>query len=184
MFLMYGKRGAEPVLLLPDNRMRPEELIEPLIALEKNYLLLIPVFSPAEGAESRAKAMETELLREYHLHLAGAYGIGSGGQALLELLRLGNVYIRGAVVEGPCGLPDRLDNVRGKLYYWKSAACREAKKECKELKKIFPELRTLTMKKLKKGQTFLSVRPDLMVKQLDKCFRNPTEKKGLFRKKN
>lgn len=178
MFLTYGNKKGEAVLLLPDEGMKAEELVQPLEKLGDKYCLLVPQFSAGEEIASRAKALETVLLREYHLHLAGAYGIGTGGRLLLELLSLENTYIRGAVVEGPCGLPEKLDNIRGELYYWKNSKSGKAKKECKALKKMVPGLRTLKLKKLKKQERILFVRPDLMAKQLDKAFREPKKKKG------
>lgn len=181
MFQVVGNKKGEVVLLLPPDDMTAQELYEPLKKLGDKFCVLLPEFSSGEGLSSRAKAMETALLRDYHLQLAGAYGLGQGGNALLELLALGNVYIRSAVVEGPCGLPKEIADVRGTLYYWKGSKNGKAKRECKALRKKVPGLRTLTMKKLKEGQEFIACRPDLMAKQLEKLFSAPKPEKRKHR---
>ena len=165
-----GNVTAPALLLLPDGGVA-SAVDGSLRALEKNYFLLLPSFAEGESLADRAAALEECILDDFSGRIWGAYGLREGGTLLLSLLSRGKVRIRTSIAEGRLSLPEgSLKNCYGRLYYWYRAKDRKAKKLCKELRAVCPELHTLALKKLKKGTDFLSVRPDLMLKRLEKTF--------------
>ena len=167
----YGKSSAPALLLLSGGGSWGEAAESALRALEKSYFLLVPAFAETESLSERAAALEECLLDDFAGRIWGAYGLREGGSVLLELLSRGKVRIRTAIAEGRVVLPaGGLRDIPGRLYYWYRAKDRKAKKLLKALRRVCPKLHTLALKKLKKDADFLSVRPDLMVKRLEKTF--------------
>ena len=79
--------------------------------------------------------------------------------------------MRTCVVEGAVEVPAQgLREFSGTLFHWKGSRDKGAEKSWEALHKAFPALRSLTLRKLKAGQSFVSVRPDMMAKRLWKVF--------------
>lgn len=165
-----GKSGAAVVLLWEDGGM--DAAFAPLLrALEKTYRVLVPAFTPEETPGERVAAVEAALLGAYDGRIWGAYGLRSGGDAILSLLSRGGVRVRTAIVEGALSVPAQgLKEYPGTLIHWKGSRDKGAKKTWETLHREVPALRSLTLRKLKAGQDFVSVRPDVMAKRLAKTF--------------
>ena len=140
-------------------------------ALEKSCCVLVPGFAPEEPPAARVAAVENALLSRYDGRIWGAYGLRGGGGAVLSLLSRGAVRVRTCVVEGAVEVPAQgLREFSGTLFHWKGSRDKGAETSWEELHKAFPALRSLTLRKLKAGQSFVSVRPDMMAKRLWKVF--------------
>lgn len=167
----FGKPGAPAVLLVSDRSMSAVALHNALAALEKNYLVLSPAFSEEESIHARVQALEDWIQKDFTGRVWAAYGLREGGLVLLELLCRNKVRIRTAVTEGVQEMPSAsLKAFPGKLYFWYGTKDRKTKRVLKTLRKDLPSLRTVSLKKLRSGQDFPSIRPDLMVKRLEKAF--------------
>lgn len=165
-----GKSGAAVVLLWEDGDSGAA--FAPVVrALEKTYRVLVPAFAPEETPDERVAAVEAAILGAYDGRIWGAYGLRRGGEALLALLSRGGVRIRTAIVEGALAVPAQgLKNYSGTLVHWKGSRDKGAKKTWETLRRNVPALRSLTLRKLKVEQDFVSIRPDLMAKRLAKAF--------------
>lgn len=165
-----GKNGAAVVLLWADDGT--DAAFAPIIrTLEKTYRVLVPVFAPEETTGERVAAVEAAILRTCDGRIWGAYGLRRGGDAILTLLSRGNMRIRTAIVEGALTVPTQgLGDCSAAIIHWKGSRDKGAKKTWEELHREIPALRSLTLRKLKAGQDFVSVRPDLMAKRLAKSF--------------
>ena len=117
-----GKTGATAVLLWPDDGM-DAAVFAPLVrTLEKTCRVLVPVFAPEEPFSARVAAVESALLAGYDGRIWGAYGLRSGGSALLSLLADGKVRVRTSIVEGAVELPKQgLSAYSGTLVHWKGS---------------------------------------------------------------
>lgn len=165
-----GKIGGSFILLWPEAGTAVETAA-PVRALEQNYRVLVPEFTPEETASQRIAATERELLRSYDGRIRGAYGLRSGGTELLAMLAQGSIRVRTVIVEGAVDVPTGgLKAFTGTLFHWKGSRDKAAKKSCEDLRRAFPALRTLTMKKLKAEQNFCLIRPDIMLKRLETAF--------------
>ena len=100
-----GKTGATAVLLWPDDGMDAAVFAPVVHTLEKTCRVLVPVFTPEEVFSARVAAVESALLTGYDGRIWGAYGLRSGGSALLSLLAGGKVRVRTSIVEGAVELP-------------------------------------------------------------------------------
>lgn len=162
----YGDPGKGAVLLLTGERYAPSELRAAMPGLEKRYRILA-----AAGTDAPPEKLADALRRAGVVRLWGAYGLERGADALLALLAAGEMEVRTAVTEGPFRLPAvSLAGYGGKLICWKGGRDKKAEKAWKALKAELPGLRSLTLDKLKKGQTYLSRRPDLMERRLCATF--------------
>lgn len=159
-----GTPDGPDVLLLTGARYAPEEVSEGLPGLGKKYRLLT-----ARGGSPAALA---DALRAAGvIRLWGAYALEEGATDLLALLAEGKIEARTAVTEGPFALPEAsLRETPGTLICWKGGRDRKAKKAWEALKAQRPTLRSLTLDKLKGGQTYFSRRPDLMENRLIATF--------------
>ena len=165
------KPGAAAVLLWPDDGLDAAVFAPVVRALEKSCRVLVPGFAPDEPPAARVAAVENALLSRYDGRIWGAYGLRGGGGAVLSLLSRGAVRVRTCVVEGAVEVPAQgLREFSGTLFHWKGSRDKGAENSWEELHKAFPALRSLTLRKLKAGQSFVSVRPDMMAKRLWKVF--------------
>ncbi len=165
-----GKIGGSFILLWPEAGTAVETAA-PIRALEQNYRMLVPEFTQEETAEQRIADVERELLKSYDGRIRGAYGLRSGGTELLAMLAQGRIRVRTVIVEGSVDVPaDGLKAFTGTLFHWKGSRDKAAKKSCEALRRSFPALRTLTMKKLKAGQNFCLIRSDIMLKRIETAF--------------
>ena len=166
-----GKTGAAAVLLWPDDGMDAAVFAPVVRTLEKSCRVLVPVFAPEEPFSARVAAVESALLAAYDGRIWGAYGLRAGGSAILSLLAEAKVRVRTAIVEGAVEIPARgLSEYSGTLIHWRGSKDKGAGKSWEALHKAFPALRSLTLRKLKAGQNFVSIRPDIMTKRLLKAF--------------
>lgn len=162
-----GKSGNPAVLLLPGAGTEPETVFSALSGLEKSYCLLLPVFAPGEEGANRADALEKRLLRDCAGRIWGAYGLRGGADTLLSLFSRGTVRVRTLILEGAFTPPPAVPAAE-RIVCWMGSKDKAAKKAWKALEAQVSPLSTLTMKKLKKEQDLMSLRPDIMVKQLKK----------------
>jgi len=170
-FRTYGNPNNPTLLLIPGEGMGEQELYTSLKKLENSYYLLLPAFAPAESPERRLEGMEECLHDHFSGRIWGAYGLDAGATLLLALLSRNRVQIRTAVLDGTMLLPsESLDKCSATLVYWYGSRDKAAKKLLKSFRDACPDLRTLRLKKLRPGQRFLSIRPDLMVKRLRRTF--------------
>lgn len=166
-----GKTGAAVVLLWPDAGMDAAAFAPVERALGKNYRVLVPAFTPEETDAERVAAVEAAILSRYDGRIWGVYGLRRGGGELLSLLSHGAVRVRTAVVEGALNVPAQgLSGGQTVLIHWKGSRDKGAQKTWETLHAAVPPLRSLTLRKLKAGEDFLSVRPDLMAKRLAAAF--------------
>jgi len=165
-----GKADAPAILLIPDRDMDASALAAALGALEKDYQLLIPSFAADEPDGEISAALESALGQQFAGRIWGAYGLRRGAGLLLALLARGSVRVRTAVLEGAFALPESPLPRESRYICWKNARDRAAKKSWQALKKQLPGVYSLTMKKMKKGEDLLSLRPDVMAKRLQSAF--------------
>ena len=169
-FYTFGKPNNPTLLLLGGEGMDQNALYLPLKKLESSYYLLIPVFAPGESMERRLEGVEECLREHFCSRIWGAYGLDEGGTLLLALLSRGQVCIRTAIVDGAITLPEQPLNPDSPLVYWYGSRDKAAKKQLKLLRESIPMLRTVQLKKLRAGERFLDIRPDLMVKRMKRSF--------------
>ena len=170
-FRIYGKLDAPVVLMAPDQGMEDRALLDPLSELALQYCLLFPAYTPGMTEAEAARECADYIRKTHAGRIWGAYGLRFGGRLLLELAALREVRIHTVIVEGVDALPAAsLSGVGGRIFFWMGARDRKAKKVCKALREQLPRLHTLTMKKLKSGADYISVRPDLMQKRLLRTF--------------
>ena len=162
-----GKPGNPVILLLPEGKADHEAVFSALKGLEKSYFLILPTFEEGENDETRLAALEKALVRDHAGRVWGAYGLRPGATLLLSLLARGAVRVRTLILEGGYTLSTK-PPMAERIVCWMGSRDKPAKKAWKELEKQASPASTLTMKKLKKEQDLLSLRPDLMVKQLKK----------------
>ena len=163
-----GKPGNPVVLLLPEGEADHEAVFAALGGLEKSYYLMLPAFAAGEDTAARLDALEKLLVRDHAGRVWGAYGLRSGAGLLLSLLSRGTVRVRTLILEGayaPAAAPPAAE----KIICWKGSRDKAAKKAWKALEEQVSPLSSLTMKKLKTEEDLLSLRPDMMVKQLKKA---------------
>lgn len=165
-----GKAGAAAVLLWPDTAANVSDYAPVVRTLEKSCRVLMPVFAPEETENERTAAVESALLALHDGRIWGAYGLRTGGSAVLALLAHGKLRVRTAVVEGAVNVPQGIEMYSGVLVHWKGSRDKAAEKSWERLHKAFPALRSLTLRKLKAGQDVVSIRPDIMAKRLLKVF--------------
>ena len=162
----WGSPDHGAVLLLTGARYTPAQVRAALPGLEKEYHVLA-----ASGLDASPEEICDALRRAGVVRLWGAYGLEAGADALLAFLAAGEMEVRTAVTEGPFSLPaGTLADWPGTLICWKGGRDKKAQKAWQALKARRPELRSLTLDKLKTGQTYLSRRPDLMEKRLCATF--------------
>ena len=162
----WGTADKGAVLLLTGERFTPAQVREALPGLEKRYHVLV-----SSGTGASPEELFDALRCAGVVRLWGAYGLEAGADALLAFLAAGSMEVRTAVTEGCFSLPAAsLAEYPGTLICWKGGRDKPAEKSWKALKAQRPGLRSLTLDKLKKGQTYLSRRPDLMEKRLTATF--------------
>ena len=164
-----GALNAGTVLFWPDEA-GDAALFESLLHMaETKYRVLVPICASENSLNDEIAALERVLLNEFGGQLWGAYGLRSGGSAVLLLLSRGNVRVHTAIVEGAVSVPPTGLEIYGEtLVCWKGSKDKQAAKFWEALRAVCPAVRSLTMKKLKAGKTFFSVRPDLMFQKLEK----------------
>lgn len=164
-----GKSNRPAMLLmLPAGTPGPEEIIAALHGLEKSYYLLLPVCSGASPQASELSVLERRLNRDHAGQLWGAYGLRVGATALLSLLADGGTRVRTLILEGGFTLASAPPAAE-RVICWKGSRDKQAALAWKALKDQTAPVGSLTMKKLTKEQELLSLRPDMMVKQLQKA---------------
>ncbi|MBR6207924.1 MAG: hypothetical protein IKQ69_02900 [Oscillospiraceae bacterium] len=159
-----GTPAGPDVLLLSGERLSPEELCAAMPGLAGKYRLLT--------ARSGSPEELYEALRsDGTIRLWGAYGLEEGAGSLLAFLGSGRMEVRTAVTEGPFDLPPAsLRDFGGELICWKGGKDKKAGKAVEALREDRPSLRTLTLDKLKAGETYFSRRPDRMEQRLIATF--------------
>ena len=163
--LICGPETKPAVLMLPARGMAAAALLDPLKGLEDSYRLVV-----ADG-EGGAEELEALLLARGFSRLSGAYGLREGATLLLALLARGRVSARKAVTEGPFALPKAgLAPELTDLVCWRGGKDKKAKKALDALRKTCPGAASHVLGKLKGGQDFVSVRPDLMLERLKSAF--------------
>ena len=170
-FRTYGNPNNPTLLLIPGEGMGEQELYTSLKKLENSYYLLLPAFAPAESPERRLEGMEECLHDHFSGRIWGAYGLDAGATLLLALLSRNRVQIRTAVLDGTMLLPsESLDKCSATLVYWYGSRDKAAKKLLPPLREQYPALYTVQLKKLRAGERFVDIRPDLMVKRMKRSF--------------
>lgn len=165
-----GNPGAPALLLALPAGADGGSLREVLARLERRYFLLVFYCQAPAGPEEAAEWLESRLLEDFTGRIWGAYGLREGADTLLALLARGRVRIRTLVAEGAVRTPPPGGAAcSGQVILWRNARDRAAKRALRSLGRRWPEARTLTLRKLRAGQDFLSVRPDLMARRLEKA---------------
>ncbi len=163
--LICGPEAKPSLLMLPARGMSAAALLEPLKGLEDSYRVIC-----ADGAGS-VEELEALLLERGLSRISGAYGLREGATLLLALLAQGKVSVRKAVTEGPFSLPKAgLTPELTDFVCWRGGKDKKAKKALDALRKACPGAASHVLGKLKSGQDFVSVRPDLMLARLKTTF--------------
>ncbi len=169
-FYTQGNPGAPALLLAIPEGVDRLALRNALDHLERRYFLIVPSWDAPAGPEALAAEWESRLLQDFSGRIWGAYGLREGADALLALVARGRVRIRTLVAEGAGSLPaPGMEKPAGRVILWINARDRSAKRARRVLRRRWPDMHTLTLRKLRAGQDFLSVRPDLMARRLEKA---------------
>lgn len=156
------------LLMLPTGAPGPEDIFTALRGLEKGYFLLLPVFPGGDIGTEELSVLARRLDRDHAGRLWGAYGLRAGATALLSLLGAGTVSVRTLILEGGFATASAPPAAE-RIVCWKGSRDKPAAQAWKALKDQTAPVGSLTMKKLTKEQELLSLRPDMMVKQLQKA---------------